>query len=215
YRFATKFIGGVAAKQPASDPLNRGDLRAEIFFGIRWDGSVSDAVVTEKSGLEVFDQAAITAIRGEAARYPPPPPELFGDDGVAHFRWVFARNANLCGEGAVRRLEAPLREALPRLFYQGRIKEALLRAARDARTGPGDAIGTFALAWLDRPQTDPVTDARAAGALLRYGDSKMRGKAFARIKPALARNDSGPIAVSALGPFASAGAPELDPAGFF
>jgi len=215
YRFANKFIAGVAAKQPATDPLNRPGLHTEIFFGIRWDGSVSDAVVIEKSGVEVFDQAAITAIRGEAAKYPPPPADLFGDDGVAHFRWVFARDANLCGEGSVRRLEAPLREALPRLFYEGRIKEALLRASREAHGGgAGDAIGTFALAWLERRQVDQATDARAAGALLRYGDAKMRSKAFVRIKPALARKETASIAASALAVFAGSGAPELNAEGF-
>ncbi len=214
FRFANRFIEGVAAKQPANAPLNRPDLRAEILFGVRWDGSVSDAVVTEKSGVEAFDQAVVTAVRDETGRYTPPPPELFGDDGVAHFRWVFARNHNLCGDGSVRRVEAPLAQALPRLFVQGRIKEALLRAARDARTGSGDAIGTFAQAWLERPQTDPATDARAAAALLRYGDKRGRGKALARIKPALARKETASIALPALGALATSGAAEMDVAGF-
>jgi len=214
FRFATRFIEDVAAKRPAKDPLNRPDLRAEIFFGVRWDGSVSDAVVSEKSGVEAFDQAGVTAVRNENFRYAPPPPELFGDDGVAHFRWVFARNHNLCGDGSVRRIEAPLSQALPRLFVQGRIKEALLRAARDARTEPGDAIGTFAQAWLERPQTDPATDARAAAALLRYGDKRGGGKALARIKPALARKETAAIAVPALGALATSGAAEMDAAGF-
>ena len=132
-------------------------------------------------------------------RYPPPPADLFGDDGVAHFQWVFARNRNLCGEGSVRRVEAPLAQALPRLFVQGRIKEALLRAARDARAGSGDAIGIFAQAWLERPQPDPATDARAAGALLRYGDKRMRAKSLARIKPALARKETAAIASAGAG----------------
>src|SRR5436853_6422211 len=42
FRFAIKFIQGIAAKQPANDPLNRPDLRAQVYFGIRWDGSVSE-----------------------------------------------------------------------------------------------------------------------------------------------------------------------------
>jgi HEAT repeat protein len=211
YRFANKFIDGVAAKRPATDPLNKPGLRTEILFGIRWDGSVSDLVVNQKSGVDAFDQAAIAAIRDEIGRYSPPPPELFGDDGIAHFRWVFARDRNLCGDGELRRIEAPLAEALPRLFVQGRIKEALLRAARDARAGSADAIGIFAQAWLERRQTDPATDARAAAALLRYGDKRMRSNAFARIKPALARKDTAAIALPALGAFAATGA-ELDPA---
>jgi hypothetical protein len=219
FRFAHRFINDIAAKQPASDPLNRPGLRAEILFGLRWDGSLSDAVVNEKSGVAAFDQAALAAVRGDAvgadaARYPPPPADLFGDDGVAHFQWVFARDRNLCGEGSVRRVEAPLAQALPRLFVQGRIKEALLRAARDARAGSGDAIAIFAQAWLERPQADPATDARAAGALLRYGDKRMHAKSLARIKPALARKETASIASAALGAFATSGAAELDPAGF-
>jgi len=217
YRFVNKFIDAVAAKRPAADPLNRPGLHAQLYFGVRWDGSVSDVLVAEKSGVEAFDQAAVAAVRGDAVHYPPPPPELFGDDGVAHFRWVFSRDHNLCGEGAVRRLEAPLAEALPRLFVEGRIKEALLRAARDQRSGsPGssDAIGVFALAWLERPQADPATDARAAAALLHYGDKRSRAKAFARIKPALARKETTAIAAPALAAFASGGAAELTPAGF-
>jgi hypothetical protein len=214
FRFATRFIDDIASKQPATDPLNQPGLRAEVLFGIRWDGSVSDSVVDVKSGVAGFDQAALAAVRVDTAGYPPPPAELFGDDGVAHFRWVFARNRNLCGEGSVRRVEAPLAQALPRLFVQGRIKEALLRAARHTRAGSGDAIGTFAMAWLERPQADPVLDARAAAALLRHGDKPVRARALARIKPALARPDTIAIASAALGGLASGGAAELDPAGF-
>jgi hypothetical protein len=214
FRFATGFIAGVAAKKPPNDPLNQPGLRTEIYFGVRWDGSVSDVLVNQKSGVEAFDKAAVAALRDEHARFSPPPADLYGDDGIAHFRWVFARNHDLCGEGSVRRVEAPLAQALPQLFVQSRIKEALLRAARDARAGSTDAIGVFALAWLQRPQPDPLTDARAAGALLRYGDKKMRAKAFARIKPALARKETAAIAGPALGAFATSGAAELDVAGF-
>ena len=65
YRFANKFIEDVAAKRPKTDPLNNPSLRTEVNFGVRWDGTVTDAIVTEKSGLPAFDQAAIAAIRGE------------------------------------------------------------------------------------------------------------------------------------------------------
>jgi len=214
FRFANRFIEDVAAKRPATDPLNQPGLRAEIHFGVRWDGSVSDAVVEEKSGVPAFDQGALAAVKTDTSRYPPPPPELFGDDGVAHFRWTFARNQNLCGEGSVRRVEAPLAKALPLLFVQGRVKEALLRAARDSRAGSSDAMATFALAWLERPQTDPMTDARAAAALLRFGDKRAKAKAFTRIKPALARQETAAVAIPALGALANSGAAELDPAGF-
>jgi hypothetical protein len=214
FRFAHRFIEDVAARRPATDPLNRPDLRAEVFFGVRWDGSVSDVVVNQKSGVDAFDKAAVATVRVEGDRYPPPPAELFGDDGVAHFRWVFARNHELCGDGSVRRVEAPLAQALPRLFVQGRIKEAMLRAARDSRAGSSNAMGTFALAWLERPQADPATDARAAAALLRFGDKKMQAKAFLRIKPALARKETAAIAAPALGAFVGTAGGELDTAGF-
>jgi hypothetical protein len=214
FRFATRFIDDIAAKQPPTDPLNQPGLRAEILFGLRWDGSVSDAVVDVKSGVPAFDQAALGAVKVDTIHYPPPPAELFGDDGVAHFRWVFARNRNLCGEGSVRRVEAPLAQALPRLFVQGRFKEALLRATRDARAGSGDGVATFAMAWLERPQSDPATEVRAAAALLRHGDRQTRAKALARIKPALARPETALVASQALGGFAGSGAAELDPTAF-
>ena len=208
FRFANRFIADVAAKQPATDPLNRPGLRAEILFGVRWDGSVSDAMVAAKSGVDAFDKAALEAVKVDAIRYSPPPAELFGDDGVAHFRWVFARDHHLCGEGSVRRIEAPLTEALPQLFVQGRIKEALLRAARESRAGSSNAVSTFALAWMDRPISDPSADTRAAAALLRYGDKRMQAKAFQRIKPSLSRRESASIAAPALGAFASSGSGE-------
>ena len=107
------------------------------------------------------------------------------------------------------------REALPRLFVQGRIKEALLRAARDARAGSGDAIGTFALAWLERPQADPATDARAAAALLRYGDKQDAGEGLrADQAGARAQGDRGRSRPRRWPRYATAGAAELDTAGF-
>src|SRR5690242_19400564 len=32
FRFATKFIDGIAAKQPPHDPLNKPGLRAQVYF---------------------------------------------------------------------------------------------------------------------------------------------------------------------------------------
>ena len=212
YRFANKFIEDTAAKRPKTDPLNNPALRTEVNFGVRWDGTVTDAVVAEKSGLPAFDQAAVAAVRGENAKYPPPPAELFGDDGVAHFSWHFARGNDLCGVGAVRRIEAPLAQALPRLFVQGRYKEALMRAARDARSGSPEAMTTFALAWLQRPQADAVAEARTAAALFRYGDKKTRAKAVERLKPALRRKDTLAIVAPALGAVAGATPTDFDAA---
>ena len=182
---------------------------------MRWDGSVSDAVVNEKSGVEAFDQAALAAVRDDRHRYPPPPAELFGDDGVAHFRWVFARNHNLCGDGAVRRVEAPLAQALPRLFVQGRIKEALLRAARDSRAGSRDAIGDLR-AGVARAAAGRSDDRRARGG----GAAPLRRQADARQGAGHGSSPRSParrraaIAAPALGAFATSGAAELDAAGF-
>ena len=212
YRFANKFIEDVAAKRPPTDPLNNPALRTEVNFGIRWDGTVTDAVVTEKSAVPAFDQAAVAAVRGERAKYPTPPAELFGDDGVAHFSWTFARNNDLCGVGAVRRVEAPLAQALPRLFLQGRLKEAMMRAARDTRAGSPQAMSTFAQAWLERPQGDPLAEARAGTALFRYGDKRARAKALERLKPALRRKDTLVVVAPALGAVASEPATDFDAA---
>src|SRR6202042_3086345 len=133
----------VAAKRPPTDPLNKMSLQTEILFTVRWDGSPAEVTGISGSGGGALDQAA-------------PPIAVYGDDGVAHFRWILAPDARLCSGGEVRRVEAPLAEALPRLFYQGRIKEALLRVARYTRNGDAGAMSIFARAWLVRPQTDPT-----------------------------------------------------------
>src|SRR3954471_10273263 len=120
FRWANLFIEDVAAKRPPTDPLNNMSLEAEILFTVRWDGSPAEVTVGHSSGLPAFDQAAIKAVKGERL-LPVPPIDVYGDDGVAHFRWILARDARLCSGGEVRRVEAPLAEALPRLFYQRRI----------------------------------------------------------------------------------------------
>ena len=123
-----------------------------------------------------------------------PPVETYGDDGIAHLRWIFARDHRLCGLAEVRRFEAPLKEALPRLFFQGRTKEALLRAARYSRGGDPTAMASSrAPTWRAR-SADPALDARAGAALVRAGDQKQ----VDRIKPALARPESVPIVAPAL-----------------
>ncbi len=192
FRWAVQFIKGVVEKRPPSDPLNRAN-DAEVLFVVRWDGSPAEITVSESSGVAAFDQAAVEAIRG-TRRYPVPPVDVYGDDGVAHFRWIFSRDARLCSGGEVRRVEAPLAEALPRLFYQGRIKEALLRVARYARAGDLTAMSTFARAWLQRPFPDAAIDARAAAALARAGDTRQ----VERLKRALDRADTVELAASAL-----------------
>jgi hypothetical protein len=195
FRWANLFIEEVAAKRPATDPLNNPALEAEILFTVRWDGSPAEVTVTHSSGVAAFDQAAVTAVKGSGdIRFPVPPIDVYGDDGVAHFRWVFARDARLCSGGEVRRVEAPLAEALPRLFVQGRIKEALLRVARYTHSGDAGAMSTFARTWLARPQQDAALDARAAAALAHAGDARQA----ARLRPALARPDTVALAAPAL-----------------
>src|SRR5579863_5752608 len=193
FRWAILFIEEVAAKRSPTDPLNKMSLETEILFTVRWDGSPAEVTVAHSSGLAAFDQAAIAAVKGDRP-LPVPPIDVYGDDGVAHFRWILARDARLCSGGEVRRVEAPLAEALPRLFYQGRIKEALLRVARYTRNGDAGAMSTFARAWLARPQTDPALDARAAAALAHVGDARQAD----RLRPALNRPDTLPIAAPAL-----------------
>ncbi len=132
YRWATQFVEGVLQKRPPNDPLRRAQ-DVDLLFAIRWDGSPADITVSESSGVPEFDRAAVAAVRGGVLPYPVPPAELYGDDGVTHFRWTFPRGPRLCSGGELRRVEAPLADALPRLFYQGRIKEALMRVARYTR----------------------------------------------------------------------------------
>ena len=193
FRWANLFIEDVAAKRPPTDPLNKMSLQTEILFTVRWDGSPAEVTVSNSSGVAAFDQAAIHAVKGDRP-LPVPPIDVYGDDGVAHFRWILARDARLCSGGEVRRVEAPLAEALPRLFYQRRIKEALLRVARYTRKGDAGAMSTFARAWLLQRQLDPALDARAAAALAHVGDAHQAD----RLRPALNRPDTVVMAASAL-----------------
>ncbi len=193
FRWATKFIDWVASKRPPTDKLNDPTLATEVLFTVRWDGSPGQLTISIPSGVPEFDEAAKTAVLGDRS-FAVPPVDVYGDDGVAHFRWVFFRDARLCGFGEVRRFEAPLKDALPRLFVQNRIKEALLRVARYTQKGDTDAMSQFARTYLARPFTDPTVDARAAAALARAGVAR----AADRLKPALARPETMPIAASAL-----------------
>jgi TonB family protein len=193
FQWATRFVGGNARTRPASDPLNNPALEAEVLFTIRWDGSPAEVTLSKSSGLAAFDRAAVAAVRGERP-YPVPPLEVIGDDGVAHFLWRFARDQRLCSGGEVRRREDRLEDALPRLFIQGRSKEALLRVARYMREGDTEAMSKFARAWLARPFSDPVADARAAAALARAGDKRQTE----RLRRALASPDTVAIAATAL-----------------
>lgn len=193
FRWATQFLEGVAAKRPANDPINNSQLQAEVLFTVRWDGSPAEVTLSESSGNAEFDRMALYAVKGDRP-FAVPPIDVYGDDGVAHFRWIFARDYRRCSGGEVRRVEAPLADALPRLFVQGRMKEALLRVARYTRGGDVNAMSTFARAWLSRPFPDAALDTRAAAALARAGDARQA----ARLRAALGRAETATIAAPAL-----------------
>jgi hypothetical protein len=193
WRWNHGFIESVAMLRPATDPLNNPALTAEVLFTVRWDGSPAEVTLSKSSGQKVFDQAAIMAVRGDQP-YRVPPLALFGDDGVAHFRWVFARDFRGCSEAELRRRESPLEEALPLLFIQGRLKEALLRVTRYMDAGDPTAMAVFARSWLARPFTDRAADVSAAAALARVGDKRQE----ARLRPALARPDTALVAAQGL-----------------
>ncbi|HVZ74808.1 MAG TPA: TonB C-terminal domain-containing protein [Polyangia bacterium] len=190
WRWARVFIESPAASQP---PLNDLSLSTEILFTVRWDGSPAEVTVSRSSGVKTFDAAAVAAVRGDVP-YSVPPVSLYGDDGVAHFRWVFARDRRLCGEGEIRRREDPLEEALPRLFIQGRYKEALLRVSRYMDSGDVNAMNVFARSWLARPFADRIADVSAAAALARLGDRRQ----IKRLQPGLANADTVVVAARGL-----------------
>ncbi len=183
---------GDRAVAPAHRPDERTRLEAEVLFVVRWDGSPAQVTLGDSSGVAAFDAAAMAAVSGERP-YPVPPIDVYGDDGVAHVRWVFRRDRQLCSQGSIRRMEAPLAEALPRLFLQGRVKEAMLRVVRESRAGHAEAVSEFARAYLAQPFTDPIADAHAAAALATSGDLRVA----ARLQRALARPDTMSIAAPA------------------
>ena len=192
FKWATKFVQATARSLPATDPVNAPNLEAEVLFVVRWDGSPAQVTLGDSSGVPEFDAAAMAAVSGDRP-YPVPPIDLYGDDGVVHVRWLFRRDQHLCSLAEIRRMEAPLAEALPRLFVQGRVKEAMLRVVRESRAGHADAVSAFARAYLSRRFSDPILDAHAAAALATTGDPRVT----ARLQSALARPDTMPIAAPA------------------
>jgi TonB family protein len=192
------FIRGVAERAPATSPLNNvGAHVAVVLFSVRWDGSTTDVTLVGSSGVTPFDQAALDALR-RVDDFPVPPVAVLSDDGLAHFRWVLARDQRLCSGGELQRFEEPLAEALPHLLIQGRVEEALWRLDRHAASGgpeeSQDPLVLFARSWLRRPQADPVTDGRAAAVLARAGDQGQ----VDRLRVALTRRDTVEAAASAL-----------------
>ena len=177
-------------KLPAGRPDADSSRQAVLLFSVRWDGSAADVTMVQESGVAAFDEAARTAIR-RVDRFPVPPLAVLSDDGLAHFRWVMARDERLCSGGLLLRFEAPPEEAVPHLLNQGRVEEALWRVARwaaeaDSSRSSEDPLALFARAWLSRPQTDPVADGKAAAALARLGDDRQ----LPRLRAALQRRDT-------------------------
>lgn len=206
WRWVHNFLEAVAMRRPASDPINNPALQAEVLFTIRWDGSPAEVTLSKSSGNKTFDQAALSAIRGDI-KYPVPNVSLYGDDGVAHFSWRFARDHRTCADGELRRREDPLEEALPRLFIQGRYKEALLRVTRYMDAGDVTAMSKFARAWLARPFNDRVADVSAASALAQAGDRRQ----IPRLTPALANRDTALVAARGLAALKVDLCAQLDP----
>lgn len=191
-RWTKGFLAGLGNTSPG--PLSDKRLRTVVLFAVRWDGTVAEANVGASSGVATFDRAAVEAVR-TADHFPVPPVDVFSDDGIVHFRWTMARDGRQCGAGELVRHEDPLEEALPRLFFQGRTKEALLRAKRRIDAGAaGDPLGLFARAWLGRPNVDPVADVEAAAVLARLGDARQ----IDRVRAGLAFPVTAGIAATAL-----------------
>ena len=196
--WAARYVRGVADKLPAGDPAAEEAREAVVLFSVRWDGSAADVTLVRESGVAGFDQAARGAI-ARVERFPVPPVSVLSDDGLAHFRWVFARDDRLCSGGQLRRFEDSLEEAVPQLLIQGRVEEALWRVARraampEASRDREDPLALFAREWLSRPQPDPISDGHAAAALARLGDQSQ----IPRLRAALQRHDTAAMAAVAL-----------------
>jgi len=100
WRWAKKFVADELGRRPAADPINNPALEVELLFTVRWDGSPAEITVAHSSGNAEFDAAAVNVVRGDVPMpFTVPPLDLFGDDGVTHFRWVFARDNRLCSGG--------------------------------------------------------------------------------------------------------------------
>jgi TonB family protein len=192
------YVRGVADKLPPGHPAANRDRQAVVLFSVRWDGSAADVSVVRESGVAAFDQAARAAIV-RVERFPVPPVSALSDDGLAHFRWVFARDERLCSGGELLRFEDSLEDAVPQLLIEGRVEEALWRVARRAATPEAsrdseDPLALFAREWLSRPQPDPVSDGQAAAALARVGDDRQ----IPRLRAALQRHETAATAAVAL-----------------
>jgi TonB family protein len=193
--WAEGFVASSARALPAASPLNDPARQAVVLFSIRWDGTLAEVSLVGGSGVDSFDQAA-TEVVHQGGPFFPPPFEVLSDDGMAYFRWTLARDHRLCAGGELRRREDPVGESIPRLLGENRVREAVLRVAREMKSADTtDALTIFARTWLAKPIADPVADVGAAAALARTGDARQ----VFRLRRALDDRETVATAAAALG----------------
>ena len=149
-----------AARHRSAEPA--GSAR-RVYFGIRWDGSVSDALVNDKSGVDAFDKAAVAAVRGETRSLPAAARRAVRRRrgrsfplGVLPRPQPVRRGRRPPAGGAARGGAAPPVRSGP---DQG---GAAARRSRPARPARATRSAVFAQAWLERPpgRIRPPTRAR-------------------------------------------------------
>lgn len=89
--FADDFLGSLS-RLPASDPMNRPELKAEVEIVVsKTDGSLVRRGLTKSSGILQFDVSALASV-DRAAPFGPPPAAIVSPDGNVYLHWEFYRN---------------------------------------------------------------------------------------------------------------------------
>ncbi len=89
--FADDFLGSLS-RLPASDPMNRSDLKTEVEIVVsKIDGSLVRRGLTRSSGILQFDVSALASV-DRAAPFGPPPSAIVSPDGNVYLHWEFYRN---------------------------------------------------------------------------------------------------------------------------
>lgn len=89
--FADDFLGSLS-RLPASDPMNRPELKAEVEIVVsQSDGSLVRRGLTKSSGILQFDVSALASV-DRAAPFGPPPAAIVSPDGNVYLHWEFYRN---------------------------------------------------------------------------------------------------------------------------
>ena len=82
---------------PASDPMNRADLRVTLEIVIEsQEGRVQRMGVTASSGVIAFDVFALESV-DRAQPFGPAPREIVSPDGFVYVHWQFHRGPEACG----------------------------------------------------------------------------------------------------------------------